>query len=121
MNVAGTYAGRRPCDSDRRRRPAVSVAERPTRASQLSTGPLDGRFQGCLVGGAEIAPTAGPIAPEKTVSVASQARLSSCLGSGAVAARTAGSSSVTVGSRYRARRANRCAYRGIVTTQIAAS
>jgi len=35
MIERAAYAGRRPCDSDRRRRPAVSVAQRPTRASQL--------------------------------------------------------------------------------------
>jgi len=35
MTERVAYAGRRPRDRDRRRRPAVSVAERPTRAPQL--------------------------------------------------------------------------------------
>lgn len=40
MNERAAYAGPRLCDSDRRRGPAVSVAERPTRALQLNQGPL---------------------------------------------------------------------------------
>ena len=43
MSERAAYAGPRLCDSDRRRGPAVSAAERPTRALQLNQGPLGGR------------------------------------------------------------------------------
>ena len=45
MNERAAYAGPRPCDSDRRRGPAVSAAERPTRALQLNQGPLARRAE----------------------------------------------------------------------------